>query len=93
MSQEISEPAKNLMDPPSESPQMNHGRTFAGWFLFWVASLGALIIAVGAVTYNWTIIWIGAGVAVAGLIISAILRLMGYGQQVKKTAPPTVEDL
>lgn len=93
MSQEISTPEPNLMDPPSEPPQMNHGRTFAGWFLFWVASLGALIIAIGAIQYNWVTIWVGAGVVVAGLVVSGVLRLMGHGQPLKKSQPPTVEDL
>jgi len=93
MSQEISTPNRATMDPPSEPPQMNHGRTLAGWVLFWVASLGALIIAIGAIQYNWTTIWVGAAIAVAGLIVSGVLRLMGHGQPMKKTTPPTVEDL
>lgn len=93
MSQEISAPVPELMDPPAEPPQMNHGRTFAGWFLFWIGSLGMLIVAIGAIQYNWTTIWVGAAISVVGLIGSGVLRVMGHGQPRKDAPAPTVEDL
>ncbi len=93
MSQEITDPVTSLMDPPSEAPQMNHGRTLAGWFLFWATSVGVLIIAAGAIAYNWTIIWAGAAVVAAGVIISVVLRVMGHGQPVKRRQAPSVEDI
>ncbi len=93
MSQEITDPVTSLMDPPSEAPQMNHGRTLAGWFLFWAVCVGVLIIAAGAIAYNWTIIWAGAAVVAAGVIISVVLRVMGHGQPVKGRQTPSVEDL
>lgn len=93
MSQEISPLAPELMGLPAESPQMNHGRTVAGWFLFWVASLGALITGIGAVINNAVTIGVGAGVMVLGLVVSGVLRVMGHGQPRKKSAVPTVEDL
>lgn len=93
MSQETPSPVTNLMDPPSKAPQMNHGRTLAGWFLFWAACVGVLIVAFGAIRYNWAIIAAGVGVAVAGLVVSAVLRLMGHGQPRSGAQTPTVEDL
>lgn len=93
MSQQISAPVPSPMDPPAAPPEMNHGRTLAGWFLFWVASLGVLISGFGAVQYNWVTIGVGAAVIVIGLVASGVLRLMGHGQPKTKSEPPTVEDL
>lgn len=93
MSQEISAPVPTLLDPPASPPMMNHGRTPAGWLLFWVASLGTLIAAIGAVMFNWVVIGVGAAVVVIGLVLSGVLRLMGHGQPLTKSEPPTVEDL
>lgn len=93
MSQKTTAPLPELLDPPAEGPEMNHGRTVAGWVLFWAACVGAVIIAVGAVQYNWVTIGAGVGLVVVGLVLSGILRAMGHGQPVKKKTPPTVEDL
>lgn len=93
MSQQISAPVPSPMDPPAAPPEMNHGRTMAGWLLFWMASLGALIAGFGAALYNWVTIGVGAGVIVIGLVASGALRLMGRGQPMTRSEPPTVEDL
>lgn len=93
MSQEISTSGPELMGPPAESPQMNHGRTIAGWFLFWVASVGALVAGVGVAMWNAVPVIIGAVIMAIGIIGSLVLRAMGYGQPVKKGPAPTVEDL
>lgn len=93
MSQERPTPKNELMDPPSTAAPSNHGRTVAGWFLFWAASVAALIGAVGAVLYNMVLIGLAIGVAVLALVISGALRLMGRGQPVPPRTTPSVEDL
>ncbi len=93
MSQESPVPDNRLMNPPSTPPQSNHGRTVAGWFLFWATCIGVVVIAVGAVQFNKVTIGIGAGVVLLGLVVSVVLRLMGFGQPTSKRDAPTVEDL
>ena len=93
MNQEVPAPDTSHMNPPSLPPEANHGRTFAGWFLTFVVSIGVLTMAVGAVLYNWVVIWIGAGLALLGVVGSVVLRLMGHGQPLSKAESATIEDL
>lgn len=93
MSQESPVPDNRLMNPPSTPPQSNHGRTVAGWFLFWATCVGVVVIAVGAILFNKVTIGVGAGVVALGLVISIALRVMGLGQPTSKRDAPTVEDL
>lgn len=93
MSQEISATGPQLLDPPAGPPMMNHGRTVAGWFLFWVGSLGALVAGVAIAMASMTMVVTGGVLIAIGLIGSGVLRAMGHGQPRKKTGPPTVEDL
>lgn len=93
MSQEDSAAKNIVMVPPSQAPQMNHGRTVAGWALFWAASLGMLVVAIGAILFNTAVIIAGVVIVIVGLVLSGVLRMMGHGQPVTKRAAPTVEDL
>lgn len=93
MNQEVPAPDTSHMNPPPTAPEPNHGRTVAGWFLTCVVSIGVLTMAVGAVMYNWAVIWTGAGLAVLGVVVSVALRLMGYGQPHSKADAATIEDL
>ncbi|TDE90453.1 hypothetical protein EXU48_18130 [Occultella glacieicola] len=62
------------------APPSNHGRTVAGWTLFWAGVVGSLVVGVAFILQNVTLGVIGGVVIVAGCVASAILRAVGYGQ-------------
>lgn len=93
MSQELPPPdALESMAPPSVPPPTNHGRTLAGWFLFWGASLGALIVGIGVILLNVITVTIGAVIIALSLIVSGILRARGRGQPKQPRVSPSVTD-
>lgn len=72
---------------PASAAAANHGRTIAGWALFWIVIAGAIIIAIGLSFGPNSLIVPGIVVVAVGIIASAVLRALGYGQPV----PPRVE--
>lgn len=72
---------------PPTAAHRNHGRTIAGWALFWFVAVGAVFVGIGLTFGPEVLIKVGAVIAVIGLIVSPILRAMGYGQPV----PPRVD--
>lgn len=64
---------------PTAAPS-NHGRTIAGWTLFWGGVVGSLVVGIAFILQNLTLGIIGGAVVVIGCVASAILRALGYGQ-------------
>ncbi|MPV49920.1 hypothetical protein GCG21_07860 [Pseudactinotalea sp. HY160] len=94
MTQDVTrrEPVQPLMDPPPVAPYANHGRTVAGWALFWIVAAGAIVIAIGAVSDHWGVIFGGAVVIAVGLIVSLVLRGLGHGQPKTSRPVPSLTD-
>lgn len=94
MTQDVTrhEPVQGLMDPPPVAPPANHGRTLAGWTLFFVVAAGAVVVAIGAVLNNWNVIIAGGIVIAAGLIVSLVLRGLGHGQPKTHRPTPSLTD-
>lgn len=65
---------------PANPPPANHGRTGAGWALFAGGAIAALVAAIGFILLLLPLIIAGAAVAVLSIIVSAIMRAVGYGQ-------------
>ena len=70
-------PPENL---PPMAPYRNHGKTVAGWALFWALVVASSVIALGFVIPSKTVIIIGGVLVVVGLILGQTLRAMGMGQ-------------
>lgn len=64
---------------PASSPLANHGKTLAGWVLFWGVTVGLTVLAVGIFT-NPGILIAGIVITIASLVGSFVLRAMGKGQ-------------
>lgn len=92
MTQEIPDERPDLMKPPAMAASANHGRTLAGWVLFWGACIGVLVAGVGAATFNKVTIIVAVGILVAAVLASVVLRMMGHGQPRPERAVPSVED-
>lgn len=94
MTQDVTrhEPVQGPMDPPPLTPPANHGRTVAGWTLFFVVALGAVVVGVGAVLDNWSVIVAGIIVIGAGLVLSLVLRGLGHGQPKVHRPTPSLTD-
>ena len=58
----------------------HHGNTPAAWTFVTVAMLGFVVGAAGMLfdPINWTIFWIGAGLAVASLVVFVVMAKLGY---------------
>jgi len=71
---------------PANLPRVasgNHGRTLAAWITNGLIVLGVLIGAIGVMIPHMAVLWTGAGVVVAALLIGAALRALGHGQPLK----------
>jgi len=59
----------------------HHGRTPAAWT---GSILAAVAFTLGAIGFllgpNWTIVWIAAGLLLLAIVLAAVLRRAGYGQ-------------
>ena len=67
---------------PAMAPN-NDGRTPAAWATNGLIVLGALIAAIGFMIPLFAVVWVGAGVVVAALVVGAAMRALGHGQPVR----------
>lgn len=59
----------------------HHSQSPAAWVGVSIAGLGFLAASVGAMMGpNWLVIYIGAGLVVASLVVGNILKAVGLGQ-------------
>ena len=65
----------------SDRPVKNvhHGRTPAAWAGTVITLVAFIVGAIGLVLGNWLIFWVAAGLIVVALIVTLVLRKMGYG--------------
>ena len=71
---------KRINEVPPVAPS-NHGRTVSAWVTNGGLMLAATVAAVGVAIPDWTITWIGAGLAAASLIAGGALKAAGHGQR------------
>lgn len=59
---------------------VHHGRTPAAWTGVTIAMIGFIVGGIGMVTGpNWTLFWIGVALLAVALIVTAVLRKLGFG--------------
>lgn len=91
MTQPVNAQPKPIMGialPPNELPQENHGHTVASWVAMIIIMIAGVVSLFGFILdINW-LAWAGLPVAVLGLIIGGVLRVLGYGQ-LRKGQNPT----
>lgn len=75
-------------DLPPAVPSENEGKTVAGWVMFWVVCVGALVTALGLVLWEQWVLIAGLVILVGGLVVSAVLSAMGKGQPRNRENPP-----
>jgi len=56
-----------------------HGRTPAAWTAVTVMILGALAAGAGMIAARVWLFWVGAAVAVLGVVVGKAMAMMGYG--------------
>lgn len=72
------DPALQQLDPRTLR-DVHHGRTGAMWAAVVTIMIAFVIGGAGMVLLNWVLLIIGAGVAIAGIVIGLVLRALGYG--------------
>lgn len=73
--------------PPS-APPTNHGHTTAAWVTVIVIMVGAVFSAVSFAAGQPVLVWIGGAVMLIGLVVGAVLRMLGFGQPTAVSREP-----
>lgn len=76
---EGADPVSEEMVLPAPAPA-NEGKTTAAWTLTAAGCVGALLVAFGMTLPHAVLLWIGIIVIVGGIVASAVMRGLGYGQ-------------
>ncbi|MEU7471225.1 HGxxPAAW family protein [Streptomyces sp. NPDC044984] len=58
----------------------DHGHTVAGWTGFGIAGAGTAVVGFGVCTVSGPLLAAGASVALAGLVVTWVLHLAGWGK-------------
>lgn len=58
---------------------VHHGRTPAAWAGTIITLVAFIVGAIGLVMANWVIFWIAVAMVVVALVVTVVLRRMGYG--------------
>jgi hypothetical protein len=61
-----------------------HGSTPAAWTLVTILMIASVVGAIGIVSANYALFWVGVGLVVVGLIVGKIMQMMGLGQAPKQ---------
>lgn len=61
-----------------------HGSTPAAWTLVTILMIASVVGAIGIVSANYTLFWVGVGLVVVGLIVGKVMQMMGLGQAPKQ---------
>ncbi|GAA1486084.1 HGxxPAAW family protein [Brachybacterium fresconis] len=69
---------KTYAVPPP--PPHNEGKTVAAYTLNYGVVLGSVVLAFGMVLSMMLLVWIGAGVIAAAIVLGIVLSLAGLGQ-------------
>ena len=83
MSQETKSEFQPVMGkalPPEAQPAANHGHTGASWVAMIIVMVAAVVSLCGFIFDINALAWAGLPVAIVGLIIGGVLRVLGYGQ-------------
>jgi hypothetical protein len=67
----------------------NHGQTPAAWTTVTILMIASVVGAIGIVSHNYTLFWVGIGMVVVGLIVGKIMQMMGMGQAPKQRPDAT----
>ena len=65
---------------PVSAPPTNHGHTVAAWALVGLVILGGVVMALAVILAETWLFAVGAGVAVVGLVVGRVLKMLGFGQ-------------
>ena len=67
--------------PMSERAFNSHGNTPAAWTAVTICMVAFVIGAVGVLTANWLLFWVGGvGLFILGGVVGKVMSMMGYGQ-------------
>ena len=61
----------------------NHGSTPAAWTAVTILMIASVVGAIGIVSHNYTLFWVGVGLVVVGLIVGKVMQMMGLGSPPK----------
>lgn len=64
----------------SNQKRSHHGNTPAAWTAVTIAFVAFLVGAVGVLTANWVMFWVGVGLFVLSGVVGKVMQLAGYGQ-------------
>lgn len=73
-------PAAERDHLPPSSPPINHGNTTAAWVTVLLVVLGGVVASVAMVFALVPVVWVGAGIVLAGLVAGRVLKMLGLGQ-------------
>jgi hypothetical protein len=65
---------------PTRVKHVHHGRTPAAWIGVTIGMIGFIVGGIAMVIGpNWPLFWIGVAILVVALIVTQILRKLGFG--------------
>lgn len=65
---------------PVAPPPTNHGHTTAAWVTVTVVLVGSVVASIAVVVALPWLFWVGMGIAVVGLVVGRVLKMLGFGQ-------------
>lgn len=74
------DPMREVAYLPPAAPPRNHGHTLAAWVTVVLVLIGGVVMAVGVLVAQPWLFWTGLGVAVVGLVLGRVLKMLGFGQ-------------
>ncbi len=68
-----------ILNDPTHDESPSHGNSPAAWGLVICVLVGLVVAGISALASVWVVMWIGIGLAIAGLPVGFIMRLSGKG--------------
>lgn len=73
---------------PGAAPAQNHGKTIAGWVMFWGVCIGAAVTGLGLILWQLWVLVAGLVILAVGIVASIVVSAVGMGQPRNRDNPP-----
>ncbi|MGQ3384441.1 HGxxPAAW family protein [Glutamicibacter sp. TV12E] len=71
--------SQNTEIDPVYAEEIGHGNSIAAWSCVLIMTVGFIVGGIAFANLAWSIVWVGCGIVVLGLIVGAILKAAGFG--------------
>ncbi|KWR71323.1 MULTISPECIES: HGxxPAAW family protein [Glutamicibacter] len=71
--------SQNTEIDPVYTEEIGHGNSIAAWACVLTMIVGAIVAGIAFAFLAWSIVWVGCGIVVVGLLLGWILKAAGFG--------------